>query len=181
MEGPDAFQRTIGDQAGNNIERIEIVTMDRFQQIEDWCQIFGPDLMPKIYPIELDDPDSELALFDHRGLLGDIEDLFQEYGLLLSGGSIIIQETAALTAIDVNRGGDDRPIMDVNLEAAEEIARQIRLRNIGVIISDRGFPENHQKGRSDSIVEGLGEDFRYRSMHGTNPRLYGAGAGRNHP
>ena len=134
MEGPDAFQRTIGDQAGSNIERIEIVTMDRFRQIEDWCQIFGPDLMPKIYPIELEDPDSELALFDYRGLLGDIEDLFQEYGLLLNGGSIIIQETAALTAIDVNRGGDDRSVMDVNLEAAEEIARQIRLRNIGGII-----------------------------------------------
>ncbi len=134
MDGPDAFQRTIGDQAGSTIKRIEIVTMDRYQQLEEWCNIFGPDLVPKITPVELEDPNAELALFDHRGLLGDIEDLFQEYGLLRSGGSIIIQQTAALTAIDVNRGGDDRPSMDVNLEAAEEIARQIRLRNIGGII-----------------------------------------------
>ena len=134
LEGSDAFQRTIGDQAASTIERIEIVTMERFKQIEKWCEIFGPDLVPKIHPVELEEPDAELALFDFRGLLGDIEDLFQEYGLLRSGGSIIIQQTAALTAIDVNRGGDDRPAMDVNLEAAEEIARQIRLRNLGGII-----------------------------------------------
>ena len=134
MAGPDSFQRTIGDQAGRNIERIEIVTMDRFKQIEQWCEAFGPDLVPKIVPVELEDPTEELALFDHRGILGDIEDLFQEYGLLTGGGSIIIQKTSALTAIDVNRGGDDRPAMDINLEAAIEIARQIRLRNIGGIV-----------------------------------------------
>jgi Rne/Rng family ribonuclease len=134
VEGADALVRTIGDQAGSNIERIEIVTMDRFAQIEKWCEIFGPDLVPKITPVELEDPQAELALFDHRGLLGDIEDLFQEYALLRSGGSLIIQETAALTAIDVNRGGDDRSAMEINVEAADEIARQIRLRNIGGII-----------------------------------------------
>jgi len=134
MDGPDAFMRTIGDQAGNTIDRIEIVTMDRYRQLEEWCEIFGPDLVPKIQPVELEDPSAELALFDHRGLLGDIEDLFQEYGLLRSGGSIIIQETAALTAIDVNRGGDDRPAAEINMEAAQEIARQIRLRNLGGII-----------------------------------------------
>ncbi len=134
LEGSDSFQRTIGDQAGSNIERIEIVTMDRYKQIEEWCEIFGPDLVPKIYPVELEDADSDLALFDHRGLLGDIEDLFQEYGLLPNGGSIIIQNAAALTAIDVNRGGDTRPVVEVNIEAAIEIARQIRLRNAGGII-----------------------------------------------
>jgi Rne/Rng family ribonuclease len=134
LDGPDAFQRTIGDQAGNPIDRIEIVTMEKYKKMEEWCQVFGPDLVPKIQPVELDEPEAELALFDFRGLLGDIEDLFQEYGMLRSGGSIIIQQTAALTAIDVNRGGDDRPSMDVNLEAAGEIARQIRLRNLGGII-----------------------------------------------
>lgn len=132
--GADSFQRTIGDQAANNIERIEVVTMDRYRQIEEWCEVFGPDLVPKITPVEIDDPQAELALFDHRGLLGDIEDLFQDYALLRSGGSLVIQGTAALTAIDVNRGGDDRSGIEINLEAAEEIARQIRLRNIGGII-----------------------------------------------
>lgn len=158
MDGPNALQRTIGDQAGQNIERIEIVTMDRFKQIEEWCEIFGPDLVPKITPVELENPDDELALFDHRGLLGDIEDLFQEYGLLTSGGSIIIQETAALTAIDVNRGGDDRASMDVNLEAALEIARQIRLRNLGGIIMI-DFLKLNKKADQDKLVKALIDIF----------------------
>lgn len=158
MDGPDAFTRTIGDQAGSNIERIEIVTMERFKQIEEWCLIFGPDLVPKVQPVPLDDPNAELALFDFRGLLGDIEDLFQDYGLLLSGGSIIIQQTAALTAIDVNRGGDDRPSMDVNLEAAEEIARQIRLRNLGgIIVID--FLKLSKKADQVKLLKALGEIF----------------------
>lgn len=134
FEGPDAFVRTIGDQAGANIERIEIANMDYYGRMEKWCEVFGPDLVPKMQTVEVEKTDGELALFDHRGLLGDIEDLFQEYGLLRSGGSIIMQETSALTAIDVNRGGDDRSALEVNLEAGEEIARQIRLRNIGGII-----------------------------------------------
>lgn len=156
--GPDAFQRTIADQAGSNIERIEIVTMDRFKQIEDWCNVFGPDLVPKIYPIELEDPQAELALFDDRGLLGDIEDLFQDYALLPSGGSVIIQETAALTAIDINRGADDRPAAAVNIEAAEEIARQIRLRNIGGIIMI-DFLKLAKKADQTALLKKLGEIF----------------------
>ncbi len=158
MQGADSFQRTIGDQAGHNIERIEIVTMDRFRQIEQWCEIFGPDLVPKITPVELEDPQAELALFDYRGLLGDIEDLFQEYALLRSGGSLIIQETAALTAIDVNRGGDDRSNMDINIEAATEIARQIRLRNIGGIIMI-DFLKFSKKDDQISFQKALGPIF----------------------
>lgn len=134
LAGPDALARTIGDQAASNIERIEIATMDHFKKAEEWCALFGPDLMPRIQPVALEDAGDDLALFEARGIVGDIEDLFQEYGLLRGGGSIVIQKTAALTAIDVNRGADDRPAFDVNAEAAEEIARQIRLRNIGGII-----------------------------------------------
>src|SRR5690606_29982811 len=91
MDGPDAFERTVSDHADKLIDRLEIVTMDRYQEIEEWCEVFAPDLVTKIRPVELEDPDAELALFDFRGLLGDIEDLFQDYGLLLHGGSIIIE------------------------------------------------------------------------------------------
>lgn len=158
IHGANALQRTLGDQASQNIERIEIVTMDRFRQIEEWCEIFGPDLMPKITPVELEDPQAELALFDHRGLLGDIEDLFQDYALLRSGGSLVIQETAALTAIDVNRGGDDRSNMEINVEAATEIARQIRLRNIGGIIMI-DFLKFTKKEDQKTFVKALGPIF----------------------
>jgi Rne/Rng family ribonuclease len=134
MAGSDAIQRTLSDQAGALIERIEVVTMDHYRQVEEWCTVFAPDLVTKIEPIELDDAAEDLALFHYRDIVGQIEDLFQSYAVLPGGGNIIIQQTAALTAVDVNRGGDKRSNLAINIEAADEIARQIRLRNIGGII-----------------------------------------------
>ncbi len=134
MLGPDSIQRTLSDKAIEPIDRIEVVTMDHFAQVEDWCSLFAPDLMTKITPLQLDDATQDLALLEHRDLLGQIEALFHEYAFLNSGGNIIIQETAALTAIDVNKGSDKRSYLSVNIDAVHEIMRQLRLRNIGGII-----------------------------------------------
>lgn len=134
MIGPDAIQRTLSDHATKHIERIEIVTMDHFTQVEEWCTIFAPDLVPKIEPIELENAIEDLALFDYRDIMGQIEALFNSYAMLPSGGNIIIQDTAALTAIDINSGGHKGSHLSVNIEAAKEIARQIRIRNTGGII-----------------------------------------------
>jgi len=132
--GPDAIQRTLSDQAAQHIETIEIVTMEHFEEVEEWCSIFAPDLVTKIVPIELPNADQDLALFHERDLMGQIESLFHSYCLLPSGGNIILQGTAALTAIDVNKGGDKGGKLATNVEAAKEVARQLRLRNCGGII-----------------------------------------------
>ena len=132
--GPDSIQRTLSDKAMEPIERIEIVTMDHFHQVEEWCSIFAPDLMTKITPVQLEDATIDLALFAYRDVLGQIEALFHDYAFLLEGGNIIIQETSALTAIDVNKGNDKRANLAVNIDAIHEVARQIRLRNTGGII-----------------------------------------------
>lgn len=134
MVGPDAIQRTLSDQAAQTIDRIEVVTMDHYSKVEEWCSIFAPDLVPKIEPVELTNAEDDLALFEERDIIGQIESIFNEYTVLPGGGNIIIQQTAALTAIDVNRGGDRNSNLAVNIEAAQEIARQIRLRNMGGII-----------------------------------------------
>lgn len=134
MAGPDAVQRSLGDNAHRTINSIEIITMDRYQEVEEWCEIFAPDMVTKITPVELPDKNVELGLFDMRDILDSVEYLFQPYVILKNTGNIIIQETAALTAIDVNRGGDKRDRLSVNLEAAQEIGRQLRLRNLGGII-----------------------------------------------
>ncbi|MGH1402877.1 MAG: ribonuclease E/G [Alphaproteobacteria bacterium] len=133
--GPDSIQRILGDHAMAPIDRIEIVTMDHFSQVEDWCSIFAPDLVTKITPVEMESATQDLALFEHRDLLGQMETLFHEYAILPHGGNIIIQPTAALTAIDINKGSDKRSHLSVNIEAAKEITRQIRVRNIGGIIT----------------------------------------------
>ncbi|MAE51203.1 MAG: ribonuclease E [Micavibrio sp.] len=152
MIGPDAIQRTLSDQATKQIERIEVVIMEHYTEAEDWCTIFAPDLVPKITPVEMENASVDFALFDYRDILGQIEDLFQSYVMLRGGGSIIIQKTAALTAIDVNRGGNKGSNLSVNIEAAEEIARQIRLRNSGGIIMIDFLKTNNKKDEAQLIA-----------------------------
>lgn len=154
MDGPNAVQRSLGDNAHQTISTIEIITMDRFQEVEEWCEIFAPDLVTKIRPIELVDHNVELGLFDIRDILDQVEYLFQPYVILKNTGNIIIQETAALTAIDVNRGGDKRSNLTINLEAATELGRQVRLRNLGgIIIVD--FLKMENKKEKESLISAL--------------------------
>lgn len=156
MLGPDALQRTLSDRADQQISTIDIVTMDQYQHVEEWCEIYAPDLVTKIKPIELDDQDADLGLFDFHDILDQIENLFQPYAMLKSGGNIIIQDTAALCAIDINRGGDTRSNLTINLEALQEIGRQIRLRNIGgIIIVD--FLKMNNKKEKESLLSALND------------------------
>ena len=134
MEGPDALQRSLSDNSLKSIRRIEVVTMDHFQTAEDWCELFAPDLVTRIKPVEVKNASNDLALLDHYDLMKPIESLFQPYAVLEGGGNIIIQGTSALIAIDVNRGADKNSNLTINLEAATEAIRQIRIRNLGGII-----------------------------------------------
>lgn len=134
MDGPDAIRRMLSDQAAYQVDRIDVSTMEHYKEVEEWCEIYAPDLVTKIHPAELPQPDADLALFDFHDLLDQIDMLFEPYVILNGGGNVIIQETAALTAIDINRGGDSRGNLAVNLDALNEIGRQIRLRNLGGII-----------------------------------------------
>lgn len=131
MEGPDALQRALSDNADQQIKSIEVVIMEHFQTAEDWCELFAPELLPKIKPIELKNATADLALFDHHDLIKPISTFFQPYVVLPGGGNVIIQSMAALTAIDVNRGADRNSNLQVNIEAANAIARHLRIRNLG--------------------------------------------------
>ena len=167
--GPDAVQRTLSDHAAQQIERIEVVTMDHFKHVEEWCSIFAPDLVTKIDPIELTDATDDLALFHYRDIIGQIEDLFQPYAMLPSGGNIIIQGTAALTAIDVNKGGSKDSHLGVNIEAAKEVARQMRLRNCGGIIVIDFLKSRNKKDQGKLIAaleEAINEDPCTVQIHG---------------
>jgi len=129
MDGPDSIRRMLSDQAAYQIDRIDVSTMDQFKEVEEWCEIYAPDLVTKIHPADLPQPDADLALFDFHDLLDQVDMLFEPYILMNGGGNIIIQDTAALTAIDINRGGDTRGNLAINLDALSEIGRQRRLRN----------------------------------------------------
>ncbi len=156
MLGPDALQRTLSDQAGKTISTIDIITMDQYQHVEEWCEIYAPDLVTKISPIEIPDHDMDLGLFDFRDLLDQIDALFQPYILMKNGGNMIVQETAALTAIDINSSGDTRSSLNINLEATEEIGKQLRLRNLGGIIIVDFLKMKHKKEK-ESLMKALNE------------------------
>lgn len=154
MDGPNAVERTLSDHAGIHVDRIDVTTMDRFTEVEEWCEVYAPDLVPKVNPVELPDQDRELGLFDFRDIVDQMEALFAPYTILSDGANIIVQETPALTAIDVNRGADRRSNLAINLDAASEIMRQLRLKNIGgIIIVD--FLKMEGKKEKDLLIEAL--------------------------
>ena len=156
MLGPDALQRSLSDQAGKTIGSVDIVTMEQYQEVEEWCEVYAPDLVTKIKPVELPDQEADLGLFDFHDVLDPIEDLFQPYVLMKGGGNIIIQETAAMCVIDLNRGSDTRSSLTINLEAITEVSRQIRLRNLGgIIIVD--FLKMKNKKEKDAFMKALDE------------------------
>lgn len=133
MLGPDAAQRMLSDFAATAVGRIDVADEARREEIETWCDLYAPELMQKIEDRAIANTKSGMGLFEARDLLGQIEGLVKPYVFLPAGGSLIIQETAAMTVIDVNAAGGKDPL-SVNLEAADEIARQLRLRNLGGIL-----------------------------------------------
>lgn len=133
MLGPNAIQRTLGDLAAELVTSISVSTMEIFEDTEEWCDLFAPDLMTKIEPRGAENTRSGMGLFEIHDLIGQLEGLLQPYAILPSAGSIIIEETVAMTVIDVN-SGVDKNTLNTNLEAAREIARQLRIRNLGGII-----------------------------------------------
>ncbi len=132
--GLDAVQRILSDLAMGTVKKIEVVTMEHYHYAEQWSSIFAPDITPKIQPVELPDAEADLALLAERDVLSGVEALQKSKCPLPSGGNLIIQPTAALTAIDINKSGDVRSHLNVNIEAVTESLRQIRLRNIGGLI-----------------------------------------------
>ncbi|QDX29702.1 ribonuclease E [Dickeya poaceiphila] len=121
-----------------------------------------PDFSSKIKPYT-----GEIPLFSHYQIESQIESAFQREVRLPSGGSIVIDTTEALTAIDINsaratRGGDiEETAFNTNLEAADEIARQLRLRDLGgLIVIDfiDMTPVRHQREVENRLREAVRQD-----------------------
>jgi ribonuclease G len=125
---PDAFRRLMANQGGEAIQQIAVSGRAALGAVERWCEAFAPELAPLI---EFHEPGAKL--FDAHDLDNAIDALRGPHVPLPDGGSLMIEPTAALTAIDVNAGAGAN-ILAVNLGAAAEIARQLRLRHIGGLI-----------------------------------------------
>jgi len=133
---PDLVERTVRDFLTEDVERIVIDTHQHCERIRDMIGRISKRSVNKVKLYA----DSQ-AVFDRFGITRQLETAFSRQVFLKSGGYIVIDETEALVAIDVNTGrhksaGKDQEstIVKVNLEAAEEICRQLRLRNMGGLI-----------------------------------------------
>ena len=128
-------QRVLRDFVNPDTTRILIDSRENFQRLN----IFAEEYTPAVKPL-LDHYTGERPLFDLHGVEDEIQKALARRVDLKSGGYLIIDQTEAMTTIDVNTGGFvgvrnfDDTIFKTNLEAALTIARQLRLRNLGGII-----------------------------------------------
>ena len=127
--------RSVRDLMSPDIDRLVIDSEEDYQDILKFMEQFMPDLANRV---EL--YNSEAPLFDVYGIETEINRALGKKVWLKSGGYLIIDRSEALTAIDINTGrfvgrhDFEETILQTNLEAAQEIAYQLRLRNIGGII-----------------------------------------------
>jgi ribonuclease G len=129
--------RTMRDQVGSgtDIEKIRIDSRENYEKVVKFASKFIPELAPKIeyYP-------GERPIFDLYNIEDEIQKALNRKVELKSGGYLIIDQTEAMTTIDVNTGAFvghrnlEETIFKTNLEATQAIVRQLRLRNLGGII-----------------------------------------------
>src|SRR3954468_8884502 len=135
FEEPDLVERTVRDFL---TEEIDEVMCDDQQAVDVMSDMVGQISRRSRNRIKL--YDGATPIFEAFGVQKQIDDAFHRQVWLKCGGYIVIDETEALVAVDVNtgrnKGGRDveKTILQTNLEAADEIARQLRLRNIGGLI-----------------------------------------------
>jgi len=136
FEEPDLVERTVRDFL---TEEIDEVLIDDREALDRMGQLV--DKISRRSRGRLKHYDGAEPIFEALGIQKQIDDAFHRQVWLRCGGYIVIDETEALVAVDVNTGrnksGGEKTILQTNLEAADEIARQLRLRNIGgLIIAD---------------------------------------------
>src|SRR5882757_2439161 len=160
---PDIVERTVRDFLTEDIDRVLVDNEDDFKRTQEYVGQISSRSRGKIAYYK-----DSIPVFERYNIERQIEQTFQRRVTLPSGGEIVIDETEALISIDVNTGshksrsGDEKnTIFQVNMEAATEISRQIRLRNIGglVIMDFIDMKERrHRNAVYDRMVELMSED-----------------------
>jgi ribonuclease G len=155
----DISLRVLRDFVSQDTTRILVDSRSTFQRMLEFAQAYNANALDKLehYP-------GSRPLFDLHGVEEEIERALSKRVDLKSGGYLIIDQTEALTTIDVNTGGFvglrnfDDTIFKTNLEATQVIARQLRLRNLGgIIICD--FIDMDSQEHRDAVLEELNKSL----------------------
>jgi ribonuclease G len=161
FQEPDLIERTVRDFLTEDVERIVIDTPQQYDRIRDMIGRISKRSMSKVKVYGDSQP-----VFDRFNISRQLESAFSRQVHLKSGGYIVIDETEALVAIDVNTGrhknsskDQESTIVKVNLEAADEICRQLRLRNMGgLIVLD--FIDMKSRRDQQSVYQRVKEGLR---------------------
>lgn len=161
MELP-LYKRAIRDLVGPNVEKIRIDSQDKYAEIESFACEYVPEVADRLEPYP-----GERPILDLFGVEDEIERALDRKVQLKSGGHIVIDQTEAMTTIDVNTGAFvgrrnlEETIFKTNLEAATTLVRQLRLRNLGGIVIidfiDMQDPE-HQRQVLRTLEKALEKD-----------------------
>jgi len=135
FQEPDLIERTVRDFLTEDVDRVVVDNAQAADRMRAMISRIFPPAAKKIILYTEHQP-----VFDRLNITRQLENAFSRQVHLKSGGYIVIDETEALVAIDVNTGrhkssrDQESTILRVNTEAAEEICRQLRLRNMGGLI-----------------------------------------------
>jgi ribonuclease G len=154
--------RAMRDMMHEEVDRVRIDSPEVLSRAREFARRFLPDWLDRI-----EEHVSERPIFDLFGVEDEIENALKPSAPLKSGGYLVFDQTEAMTTIDVNTGGYvghrnlEETIYKTNLEAAQAIARQLRLRNLGgIIIIDfiDMADEEHRRQVMRSFERALGRD-----------------------
>ena len=127
--------RTLRDLYKEGIDRVRVDSKETYHRLLEFAEVFVPEIVPVIEHYT-----GECPVFDIYSVEDEIKKALERKVNLKSGGYLIFDQTEAMTTVDVNTGGYvggrnlEETIFKTNLEAAQTIARQLRLRNLGGII-----------------------------------------------
>jgi ribonuclease G len=147
--------RVVRDLFGKKVDRLWIDSREEYEAVRDFVQRFSPEQTSRIHFYDKDE-----RLFDHLGVEQEIVRAMSRKVWLKSGGHLVIDHTEAMTVIDVNTGrfvgkrDQEETILRNNLEAAKEVAYQIKLRGIGGIIIVDFIDMEREKNR-DKVYHAL--------------------------
>ena len=160
FQEPDLIERAVRDFLTEDVERIVVDSPSAHERMRGIISKFSPRSADKVKLYADHQP-----VFDRFNITKQLEAAFSRQVHLKSGGYIVIDETEALVAIDVNTGrhkgsrDQESTILRVNIEAAEEICRQLRLRNMGgLIVLD--FIDMKQRRDQQQVYQRIKEGLR---------------------
>jgi len=166
-------QRVLRDMASAGTARVIVDSRETWQKLAEFAEAYVPAVRSR-----LEHYTGERPLFDLYNVEPEIEKALSRRVDLKSGGTLIIDQTEAMTTIDVNTGGFvgsrtfDDTIFKTNLEAAQAIARQLRLRNLGGIIIvdfiDMDSAE-HRAAVLEELNKALARDRTRMTVNGFSP------------